>query len=233
MIASLKELIDCSLDTSDGAFGRVCNVVLDARRWTVRFLVVETGRWSKGGGAEFEEVTDFEAEHVLVPFADVEGVDTVRRSVSVKLTRAQAERVVVDVTEPISSSSLATRPDGSKEALHFATEVFGCRVEAADGTIGHVSDLLVDVASSAIRSFVVAPHDWWFRPVFVSPAWIDRVQWRSSKVVVNHPQKEIREAPPRNAHAESRRDATNRRTTRQLDQAPKGRLNRLGSGSAF
>jgi hypothetical protein len=68
--------------------------------------------------------------------------------------------------------------------LQNATGVLGYAIQAEDGEIGHVKDVLVDDKAWAIRYLVVDTQDWWAsKNVLVSPQWLTRVTWDESKTL--------------------------------------------------
>jgi hypothetical protein len=63
------------------------------------------------------------------------------------------------------------------------TQVRGCHLQAADGEIGCVQDLIIDNATWAIRYLVVKTRNrGWGQKVLVASQWIERVSWTESKV---------------------------------------------------
>ena len=84
------ELFECHLRAVDGEVGRVRDLYLDDRRWTARYLVVDTGRWLRG-------------RRVLVSPASVLVADGRRRYLRVNLTRSEVlGGPDVDVERPVS-----------------------------------------------------------------------------------------------------------------------------------
>lgn len=80
--------------------------------------------------------------------------------------------------------------------LRSVHEVCGYHVEALDGEIGHIEDVVIDDESWAIRYLIVATRNWWpGKRVLVSPKWIERVSWSDSKVVVNLSRDAIKGSP--------------------------------------
>ena len=68
--------------------------------------------------------------------------------------------------------------------LKTATAVMGYTIQAEDGEIGHVKDVLVDDRAWAIRYLVVDTEKWWEgKTVLVSPQWLTRVTWDESKTL--------------------------------------------------
>lgn len=80
--------------------------------------------------------------------------------------------------------------------LRSTREVIGYQVEAADGELGHIGDLVVDDQSWAIRYAVVDTGNWWFgKKVLIAVEWIDDVSWSDSKVTVDLSRQAVKEAP--------------------------------------
>jgi hypothetical protein len=81
--------------------------------------------------------------------------------------------------------------------LRSASEVVDYRIEASDGSIGHVEDLLVDIDDWAITDIVVDTRNWLpGRKVRVSPGAIESVDWATRQVRVRLTRDQIREAAP-------------------------------------
>jgi hypothetical protein len=60
----------------------------------------------------------------------------------------------------------------------------GYAMQAEDGEIGHVKDVLVDDKAWAIRYLVVDTEEWWGgKKVLVSPEWLTPVTWDESKTL--------------------------------------------------
>lgn len=75
--------------------------------------------------------------------------------------------------------------ESSDSHLRSTEAVTGYHVEATDGETGHVDGFVVDDAAWAIRYIEVATRNWLpGKKVLVSPAWIERVSWKESKVCV-------------------------------------------------
>jgi hypothetical protein len=48
MLRSLASLKGSAIEASDGQIGKVKDFLFDDEKWTVRYLVVETGTWLSG-----------------------------------------------------------------------------------------------------------------------------------------------------------------------------------------
>ncbi len=80
--------------------------------------------------------------------------------------------------------------------LRSCAAVTGYHIQASDGEIGHVKELLVDEETWSIRYLVVETSHWWNgHQVLVSPDWIEHVSWHSQTVSVNLTRKVLQDAP--------------------------------------
>lgn len=89
----------------------------------------------------------------------------------------------------------ATRAPDDRH-LRSSNAVIGHHIEATDGAIGHVEDLLVDDRTWAIRYLIVDTHNWWGgQQVLVAPQWITDVSWSESTVSVDLTRQAVKDAP--------------------------------------
>ncbi len=81
--------------------------------------------------------------------------------------------------------------------LRSCRELAGYHIQALDGDIGHVEDILVEDRTWAIRYLTVNTSNWWGgHLVLISPQWVDQVSWSDSKVSVGLTRQAVQEAPP-------------------------------------
>ncbi len=86
-------------------------------------------------------------------------------------------------------------PEGDPH-LRSAKEVIGYSIEATDGEIGHVEDLLVEDGSWLIRYVVVDTKNWWpGKKVLISPQWMTRVDWADQTVAVDLTREAVKAGP--------------------------------------
>jgi sporulation protein YlmC with PRC-barrel domain len=155
MLRSVSDLKQFTIAAMDGSLGSVSDLYFDDRSWAVRYLVVDTGPW-------------LPSDRVFVP------------SVSVRSSDSTTLRVALSKKE-VKVSSMVNTGDAH---LQTATAVMGYTMQAEDGEIGHVKDVLVDDKAWAIRYLVVDTEEWWGgKTVWVSPAWLTRVTWDESKTL--------------------------------------------------
>ncbi len=80
--------------------------------------------------------------------------------------------------------------------LRSCQAVVGYHIEASDGDIGHVSGMLVDDRTWAIRYFIVDTSNWWMgQHVLIAPQWISDMSWVEATVSVGMSRQAIQDAP--------------------------------------
>jgi sporulation protein YlmC with PRC-barrel domain len=90
--------------------------------------------------------------------------------------------------------------------LRRSNAVIGCHIEATDGRIGHVEDLLVDDHTWATTYLIVGIGNWWDgHRVLVSSRWIEVVNWSQTKVSVDLTREAVKDSPPYDSIAQFER----------------------------
>lgn len=88
----------------------------------------------------------------------------------------------------------ATGPDDCH--LRSSHAVIGHHIEATDGNIGHVEDLIFDDHTWTIRYLIVDTSSWWGgQRVLVAMRWIDNVSWAEAKISVDLTRQAVKDAP--------------------------------------
>ncbi|MDX1662930.1 MAG: PRC-barrel domain-containing protein [Candidatus Promineifilaceae bacterium] len=82
--------------------------------------------------------------------------------------------------------------------LRSAREVLGYEVEAKDGDVGSLDDLIVDDERWAIFYMVVDTGSWLSegKKVLLAPTWVTEINWPAGELAVDLPREMIRESPP-------------------------------------
>ena len=81
--------------------------------------------------------------------------------------------------------------------LRSSANITGYDLQATDDSIGHVSDLIFDDESWAIRYLVVDTRNWWpgGKKVLVATQWIDRIDWADKTVFTTLTRDEVKASP--------------------------------------
>ncbi len=147
MLHSVKRLRGQAIVATDGAVGFIVDLYFDDRSWTVRYLVLDTGR-------------PMPQRQVLVaPSWVVPGGD---ERIHVKLTRKQLERCPgLDEDKPVFlQHDMAGITAPGDPHLRSAEVVMGFIVHGPPGRAGHLKDILFDSRDWSVKSFVVDTGIW-------------------------------------------------------------------------
>lgn len=217
MLQSVNNLHGFVIHALDGELGRIEDLYFDDRHWTVRYLVVDTGKWLAG-------------RRVLISPACVTGIDWPSRRISVTLTSDQVknspdvstERTVSRQHEeelsayygwpsywatgafgfepaPLSPPVAMIEPPAVKGDPHLrsAREVKGYHIGARNGSIGHVSDFVFDDATWEIAFMIVDAGSWLHeRLVLLRPDWVAGIAWGERTVDVKLLRETVETSPP-------------------------------------
>jgi sporulation protein YlmC with PRC-barrel domain len=88
-------------------------------------------------------------------------------------------------------------PDDGDPHLRSFAEIVRYHVNATDGDIGHIQDILVDSESWGVRYLIVDTSNWWFgQHVLVSPYAVKGVDWSDRHVRLDLSKERIKSSPP-------------------------------------
>lgn len=81
--------------------------------------------------------------------------------------------------------------------LRSVAEIKGYHIEARDGAIGHVQDVLVDDIAWGIRYLIVDTRNWLpGQHVLMAPYAVREIEWSEHKIYVDVTREQVRESPP-------------------------------------
>jgi sporulation protein YlmC with PRC-barrel domain len=169
MLHKVRDLQGDAIHAEDGEVGSVDDLYFDDEGWDVRYLVVNTRRWIPG------------RKYLVSPIAIDRERPLDEGDIRVELTRAQIARC----------------PTAADEAhLHSSAAVIGCGIEATDGAVGSVADLVVDDETWEITDVLVDSRAWLpGRILLISPGAIERVDWDAKTVHLRLARGDILKAP--------------------------------------
>ena len=80
--------------------------------------------------------------------------------------------------------------------LRSGNTIVGYHIHAIDRNIGHVSGLIIEDNTMAVRYLIIDTTNWFGgHKVLISPEWIKRMDWSDNSVTVNLTSKQVKEAP--------------------------------------
>ena len=223
-------LISKPLDALDGDIGSVHDLYFDDQTWSVRYLVVDTGKWLPGRKALVSPEAIVKPWHHQAAIAVKLTMEQIRSSPDID-TAMPVSRVAEELLHrhyqwtPYWDSTIVPIPpmpppphpltveEDRQEAgqaaeslvdvrLRSANELAGYHVKAGDGDVGHVQDLLLDDDLSRILFLVVETKGWLFgKKVLAGTSWISRVDWATSTVHVDANRQALKNAQEYNPAA--------------------------------
>lgn len=223
MLRSVKELQGYAIRAIDGDIGKVHDFYFDDQSWLIRYLVVDTGNWLPGRRVLISPYAlgqpDWGAQVFPVELSKeqvensphVETDKPVSRQMEENLhtyygwtpywrTGAPAFGLGAAAAARLVAEAERARERSKKlnddPHLRSTREVIGYHIQATDGEIGHVEDLIVDDEHWTLHYLVVNTRNWLpGRKVLVAPAWAQKVNWAEKQIYVDLTQEAIRNSP--------------------------------------
>ncbi len=236
MLRSIKQLYGDKLAAADGEIGRVKDFYFDDEHWAVRYVVVDTDQWLAGrlvlisphAFGNFYQCDD----HLLVELTrkqienspPIESHKPVSRQYEEDYYRYYGWPNYWDGMElwggagyPVVPPPPSLLPDGADHDrssngddshLRSTRSVSGYHIHTRDGSIGHVTDFIIDDKSWAVRHLVVETGHWYFgKEIVISPSDIQRISYDESTVFVNVTRAAIHDSPEYHMPRAQYRDA--------------------------
>lgn len=225
MLRSLNEITSYQLQGIDDEIGRCKDFLFDDRYWTVRYMVADTNKWLPGGRKVLISPIslgepDWQAKRFPVLLTR-EGIENSPPLEEHKPVSQQYEIKLFDYygygyywmgdglwgtyTNPaplIDTKQLENASESSTQDRHLLStdEVTGYDIHAADESIGHVEDFILNDDNWAIAYIVVDTRNWLpgGRKVLIAPAWLKSVSWVDRAVSVDLTAQQIKDSPEYN-----------------------------------
>lgn len=235
MLFMLDDLRGYPISATDGEIGKATDFYFDDSHWVLRYMVVSTG-WLFGRDVLIspEAINDIsrEEKNIAVSLSKKQIEDGPGTGTDLPVSQQQELRLREyygwsDYTD-YASASLADVPvapfrlkempagddhgesavlDRSDPHLRSAQEVTGYRIEANDGEIGHVEDLVIDPESWAVRYLVIDTRNWLpGRKVIIAPEWAHSIDWSETIVRVDRTKDFIQNSPEFDLNKDIARD---------------------------
>lgn len=168
MLHKAKDLQGDAIHAEDGEVGSVDDLYFNDEDWDVRYLLVNTRRWIPG------------RKYLVSPIA-IARECPLEGDIRIDLTREQISRC----------------PTSSADAnLRSSAEVMGYCIEATDGEVGSVADLVIDDETWEITDVLVDSRDWLpGRLLLISPQVIERIDWSRRTLHLRLAREDILQAP--------------------------------------
>ena len=222
MLRRVDNLRGFSIGAKDGEIGKVEEFFFDDEKWTVRYLVADTGGWLGGRkvliSPMFFGAVDWDSQRFNVELSR----EQVKNSPSIdtdKPVSRQHETSYYDyynypyywaaagLWEPVvvAPGATATPPEAAalqqqsdSEDIHLRStkDIAGSYIETNDGDLGHVQDFIIDDQNWVIRYLLIDTSNWWpGKKVLISPEWVNDMVETDSRVYVDLSQEQIKTSP--------------------------------------
>jgi sporulation protein YlmC with PRC-barrel domain len=97
---------------------------------------------------------------------------------------------------PCNEAGKIDQKENADPHLRSTLEVIGYHIQASDGEIGHVEDIIINDQDWTICYLVIDTHNWLpGKKVLVAPTWVKSVNWAQRKVYINLRRETIKECP--------------------------------------
>jgi hypothetical protein len=214
MLRSVNDLVGYVLAAEDGEIGRCKDFLFDDLSWAVRYMVADTGKWLPGRKVLISPIALGEpvARTRLFP------VNLTRQQIEHSPPLAQDAPIsrqfeaslfdhygwayywrMAPYHQQLHLEEQEKRAGGAKPEkshLRSAKEVRGYHIQAIDGEIGRVDDLIAEEEGWVLRYIVVNTRPWLpGGQVLVAPDWVKEVDWNEQKVSVDLTKEAVKNSP--------------------------------------
>lgn len=218
MNRSVKHLHACTVVDRDGELGPVEETYFDDEKWTIRYIMTDLEEVPERQRAAVSPVSvddvDWKSRRIVVGLSRDQVAGSPEIDPQQPIGRRKERQLSRYYGIPIywggvglwgnhvypgllaEESSVDEGDHGDRDNhVHSTQEAFGYKIEATDGEIGRVDDLVVEEKTWEILFLVIDTGSWLpGKKVIVDTHWIDQVNWRDGTVTVNLPRNAIRSA---------------------------------------
>lgn len=216
MLRSVKEINGYTIQATDGQIGSVDNFLFDDQSWIIRYAVVNTGIWLFGRKVLItpsvfqpprwqDRVFPVSLDKEKIRNSpDINTDKPISWQEELKLHSSYGWLPYWQNAAPgsIPAPMLATTAvedvveEKTDSHLRSAKEVFGYRIQAKNGEIGHLEDFIIDDQLWLIRYAVVDTQNWLpGKKVLLSKDWIESINWATQNVFMDLTQESIKNSP--------------------------------------
>jgi sporulation protein YlmC with PRC-barrel domain len=217
----IRELTELTILAADGEIGSVQELYFDDRNWAIRYLVVKAGGWLLSREVLLAPAAVVEISDVHGTLRLALTKDQIRRATPIEsakpLSREYEEAyfrhfawapywepgptewgstVPFPETPPMPIDTTLPADAPKNPHLRSSREITGYNIQAHNGTVGHVEDLVVDDETWTVRYVEVDTRNWLpGKKVLLQTMRIDHVSWADRSVAVLLTKQAIQSAP--------------------------------------
>lgn len=217
MIRGLKTLIDVPVMAEDGELGAIQELYFDADSWVLRYVAIDLDDNSSVllSPLAFTRIENNDAGYKVNLTRDIV-INSPRFDLSQPVTRVQeadlhnyfswpfywlagglASYPLVELAaEMKENDSAGMEEDQNTEHLRRISLILGSHIQARDGEIGSIDDMLVDDEVWNILYLVVDTGAWLpGKKVLLSPSWVSEVDWATGEITMDLNKSTIENSP--------------------------------------
>jgi uncharacterized protein YrrD len=226
MMRTIRQLYGKALAASDGDVGHIKDFYFDDQRWAVRYIIVDTGSWLPERQVllsphAFRSVRQKEDSlQVILSRQQIENSPSiashkpVSRQYEEEYYRYYGWPSYWDGGGMWGVSGLPVNPwpylvpdqqtttpgaplsNGDDPHLQSTQAMNGYHIQTGDGSLGHITDFVMDDENWAIRQLVIQTGHWLSaREIVLSTEDVDRISYEQSTVYVSKTKEAILAAP--------------------------------------
>lgn len=226
MLRNLNSFKNHTIEARDGELGKTHDFLFDDESWAIRYMVVDTTRWLPGRKVLIaaHEIGQPDPDSSNVPVELTK--ERIKSSPDIDTDQPVSRQQQQDLHHHFGwpyywmqpaplGGAMATPPpaavipeqtieapetelgDPGDPHLRSAREINGYQIEASDGRMGHVEDLIISDEDWVVRYLVIDTRKWWpGKKVLISPEWrVGQFDWTERTVSIDLTREKIKAAP--------------------------------------
>ena len=217
----VRDIAALTLSAIDGQMGSISELYFDDQNWKVRYLIINTGGWLTGRNVliapiAVEDIDDAAGSiRINLRKEQIEQAPPIEKAKPISRqyeeayyehfrwapywqsgTTALGTPIPYPEPPPMNVDEPAFSESPEKSHLRSSAEVTGYRINAQDGEIGHIEDLVVDDEDWIVRYVEVDTRNWLpGKKVLVQTGRIKQIDWQSQSVTMSLTRHAIQSAP--------------------------------------
>jgi len=214
VLQGIKEVSDYTIKARDGVVADVYDFYFDDRVWKIRYLVgkvdvigrkvlIPSRTLIQQDATNHSLATSLTKSEVkFAPSLDIAQPVSLQQKAKLQenhgcsLAWLAQKTFLLRLLGLNSPENAADDTTQNNSHLRSAQEILGYHIQASDGQIGYLDNLLFENNSWNIQFIVVSTHRWLpGRKVLVSPAWVQTINWSQAKIYMNLTRDSIENRP--------------------------------------
>lgn len=225
MLLAISALKGRAIEASDGKIGSVSDLLLEDNTWRIRWLVDDTGTWLVERKVLISPLAiqraglDHNTVGVNLTKAQVEGSPEISSDEPVS-RRTEHDLYIYygwnpywstgDIGSlgspfPSYAAALVSQADGHSSLqkgdphLRSSTEMLGYHIQAADGEIGHLANLVIDDSDWQVQYLIISDRNWLpGKHLLILPETVREISWAEGMIRIDLNTDQVEASPPWN-----------------------------------